>query len=645
MGQYVVIHMDKRREISPVLERHIFRMEVRYVDGVRTETVWVPDNADPEKSNLNEELVSMKSETPEGKEITLTINQAIRKRLNEAGIKKVRKDQNTAIEIILTGSPETMNNLSEEDLKKWVEESMEWAGKQWGKDNIVSAVLHRDEKTPHIHIILVPLVTGQSRRTASKEKKLAQQGISKKKYNINNERLRLSANEVYTQPRLYGYHTSYAKEVGEKYGLQRGVRAEAGSRKKHQTSEDYNRELEREKLKKQELINTLTSDYSEKEKNLEQINADIEIAQGALNIAEQKRKTAEARKDQAEIDAATKEAQVKELETKSSSLSGEISDKATKLETLGSLIQKQQARVVKNEDIIDKQIKKWNARNEEIENQKATIDANSATISDQDDQLMYYEQQLEIYREIGTSIENRQEQLRALSSRGLQKLIEDIPNMIKKDVQGLVSRIWNGKVISFEEFDDKVGGVPQKFVRIHMQNGDTKYEFEVQESNGHVWKDGKWCTYRDSTKEVYMPELASYFRQELLPETKEFVKSMYKVETPAKTVGQEQEEKVVWTCNIGFNCRIIQKPDGVYHLQKKEWDTTKVDENGKYYVPIWTKTKGFSSFKLLNQDSNYAYLQIQHKNGRVEYVNQYGVNLTAKQLKGLGIKSDNGISW
>lgn len=308
MGQYIVLHMEKRREISPVLERHIFRMEVRYVNGVRTETVWTPDNADPEKANLNEELVSMKSKTPEGKEITLTINQAIRKRLNEAGIKKVRKDQNTAIEIILTGSPETMNRLSEEQLKNWVKDSKDWAEKQWGKDNIVSAVLHRDEKTPHIHIILVPLVSGQSRRTASKEKKLAQQGMSKKNYNINNKRLRLSANEVYTQPRLYGYHTSYAKKVGKKYGLQRGVRAEVGSKKKHQTSEDYNRQLEREKIEKQTLIDTLTSDYSEKEIQLKQIKADIVIAQDALNVVEEDVTTKEAKKKklQDEIDDARK---------------------------------------------------------------------------------------------------------------------------------------------------------------------------------------------------------------------------------------------------------------------------------------------------------------------------------------------------
>lgn len=652
MGQYIVLHMEKRREISPVLERHIFRLEIRYVDGVRTETVWTPDNADPEKSNLNEELISLKSKTPEGKDITLTINQAIRKRLDEAGIKKVRKDQNTAIEIILTGSPETMNNLSEEELKNWVEESMEWAGKQWDKKNIVSAVLHRDEKTPHIHIILVPLVTGQSRRTVAKTKQLKKSGISKNSYNIDHKKLRLSANEVYTLSRLYDYHTSYAKKVGKKFGLQRGIQAEAGSKKKHQTSEEYNRQLERDRREQQKLIDTLKSDYSEKEKNLEQINADIEIAQGALNIADQERITAEARKDQAEIDAATKEAQVKELDKKVSFLDGEITNKTTELKSLETQVQTQQVVVTKNKTTIDEQIENWKIRKEKIENQKetlknqqTTIDANIKTINDQDDQLRYNEEQLKIYREMGTTIENRQEQLRALSSHGLQKLIADIPNMIKKEVQDIVSKIWIGELVSFEEFDDEVSGEPQKFVRIHMQNGSTKYEFEVQESDGHVWKDDKWCTYRDSTQEVYMPELAAYFRQELLPETKEFVRSMYKVEAPAKTVQQEQEEEVVWTCNIGINdCRIIRKPDGVCYLQKQEWDTSKVNTEGMYYVSKWISTKAFKSFSVLNQDANYAYLQIQHANGEIEYVNQYGVNLSIRNQRSLGTSGMSGPS-
>lgn len=492
--------MEKRREISPVLERHIIRMEIIYNNGVRTETVWSPDNADSERSSLNQELVSRKTKTPEGKEITLTINQVIRKRLNEAGIKNVRKNQNTALEIILTGSPEKMNSLSEKELKKWVQDSMDWAGKQWGKDNIVSAVLHRDEKTPHIHIILVPLVTGQSRRTASKEKKLAQQGITKKNYNVDNKRLRLSANEVYTKPRLYGYHTSYAKDVGVKYGLQRGIVAEAGSKRKHLTSEDYNRQLERERREKQELIDTLTSEYSEKEKNLEKINADIEIARDAFNLAEKNRSKAEARKIQADNDAATKEAQVKELETKSSSLSGEIESKENEFSELENRIKEEEDASWAVKNMLEKHIADCKAK----------------------------------YKNIETAIENRQEEIRSLKSAGIAQLIKDIPNLIKKDIQKIVEKSWNGELISCEEKEYQTNGQTEKFIEIKMKNAGKEYEFMVWERNGRIFKDGKWYKWEKTKEDAYMPELASYFTQELTEEAKEFVKSFYKVE-PTKT--------------------------------------------------------------------------------------------------------------
>ncbi|MDO5311307.1 MAG: MobV family relaxase, partial [Clostridia bacterium] len=572
MGQYIVLHMEKRREISPVLERHIFRLEIRYVDGVRTEAVWTPDNADPEKANLNEELVSMKSETPEGKEITLTINQAIRKRLNEAGIKKVRKDQNTAIEIILTGSPETMNNLSEEDLKKWVEESMKWAGKQWGKDNIVSAVLHRDEKTPHIHIILVPLVTGQSRRTASKEKKLAQQGITKKNYNVNNERLRLSANEVYTQPRLYGYHTSYAKEVGEKYGLQRGVQAEVGSKKKHQTSEEYNRQLERERREQQELIDTLKSDYSEKEKNLEQINADIEIAQDALNIAGQERITAEARKDQAEIDAATKEAQVKELETKITELDATLDEKGHEVSEEFSL---KEALDTYNEQLTteNKELQtKITENNTKISEQQTTIDTNSEKISTQEDDLAHYKKQLDNYK---NAIQVRKNELQSLSSFSLLKLVEKIPEMIRYEIQSKISKYWKGTVQSYERVQYAVENEEgqRDFVKIKMRNEDHDYFIEVREDTGDVFFNGSSEIYkRKFGEEMNMPELASFFNQELLPSAKEAVSAMYKKVEPKPAEAVEQGDRVVWECDLGMDkCRIVEKPDGICHLEREEW--------------------------------------------------------------------------
>lgn len=52
-----------------------------------------------------------------------------------------------------------------------VQESIKWAQKEHGKENIVSAVLHMDEETPHLHISLVPVVSGESKkqRTTKRE--------------------------------------------------------------------------------------------------------------------------------------------------------------------------------------------------------------------------------------------------------------------------------------------------------------------------------------------------------------------------------------------------------------------------------------------------------------------------------------------
>ena len=291
MGQYVVMHMEKRMEISPVLERHITRVDVKYVNGVRTETVYVPDNADRERAALNKELISRERINAEtGEKKTLTINQTIRERIDEAGI-KVRKNQNTALEMIFTGSHETMSTMSPTQLDTWCKETLDWCAEQWGRENMVSAVLHCDEETPHIHLIVVPIVEGQSRRSASREKKLAQEGKVAKKYNIDQTKARLSANEVYTQPRLYQYWDSYAEKVGIHFGLDRGIRAEPGSKKHHQPSIDFNRQLDRFIEEKNALIDSLTADYAEKEKEVAKL--DTQIEQGKILSSSLQRKVAQ----------------------------------------------------------------------------------------------------------------------------------------------------------------------------------------------------------------------------------------------------------------------------------------------------------------------------------------------------------------
>ena len=57
MKQFAVIHIEKRKEISAVLERHITRTEVTYEQGKRIEKEWTPNNADTERTQLNKELV------------------------------------------------------------------------------------------------------------------------------------------------------------------------------------------------------------------------------------------------------------------------------------------------------------------------------------------------------------------------------------------------------------------------------------------------------------------------------------------------------------------------------------------------------------------------------------------------------------
>jgi hypothetical protein len=54
--------------------------------------------------------------------------------------------------------------LSEGRIDEWCRDNLDYFRKEFGEKNIVSAVLHLDEKTPHIHIALVPIVTGKRRK-------------------------------------------------------------------------------------------------------------------------------------------------------------------------------------------------------------------------------------------------------------------------------------------------------------------------------------------------------------------------------------------------------------------------------------------------------------------------------------------------
>lgn len=122
-----------------------------------------------------------------------------------------------------------------------------------------------DEKTPHIHAAVVPIVTGE-RRKAKKE-----QADGKRKYRKKTNSVRLCADDLFNRQTLVAYHDNYAR-VMAKYGLQRGVR---GSEARHTTTMQYYRDLK----KKNEVLETETRLLQEKkakaQEELKQVKAEI----------------------------------------------------------------------------------------------------------------------------------------------------------------------------------------------------------------------------------------------------------------------------------------------------------------------------------------------------------------------------------
>ena len=238
----------------------------------------IPKNADPTRTHLNRVLV----EYPDG---VHGRDEAIAHRLNTAGIKrKITHDQVRVVRMVLSGTHEDMMNIQEKgELDEWCNDSIQWLQATFGKDNVVAAHLHMDEKTPHIHAAVVPIVTGE-RRKAKKE-----QTDGKRKYRKKTNSVRLCADDLFNRQTLIAYHDNYAR-VMAKYGLQRGVR---GSEARHTSTTQYYRDMkkkndaldmENKRLQEQKAKAEQELKRAKKEVQTEKLKGAATIA--ATNIAE-----------------------------------------------------------------------------------------------------------------------------------------------------------------------------------------------------------------------------------------------------------------------------------------------------------------------------------------------------------------------
>lgn len=200
-----------------------------------------------------------------GKERNRT--EAISHRIHTAGIRrKITPDQVRAIRIVLSGSHEDMVRVQDEGrLGEWCDDNLQWLHRTFGRENTVSAVLHMDEHTPHIHATVVPIVTGERRK--AKKKQTEGKRSYRKKANI----VRLCADDVLTREKLVAYHDSYAR-VMEKYGLQRGVR---GSEARHTTTAQYYRDLIRQTGELEANVQQLQTEQQQAEQQLDEVRQEV----------------------------------------------------------------------------------------------------------------------------------------------------------------------------------------------------------------------------------------------------------------------------------------------------------------------------------------------------------------------------------
>ncbi len=86
------------------------------------------------------------------------------KRIKESGC-RVRKDSTRFVDTLITASPEFFWNMTHEKMVEYFKRAVDFMKLKIRPDMIFSAVIHLDEKTPHLHLCFVPL-TRDNRLTA-----------------------------------------------------------------------------------------------------------------------------------------------------------------------------------------------------------------------------------------------------------------------------------------------------------------------------------------------------------------------------------------------------------------------------------------------------------------------------------------------
>ena len=147
-AQYAILRFAKYKgpEIGHI-ESHNERTKEKYASN--------PD-VDTTRSRLNFHLVMPERQYRAEAE----------KQIAEAGC-RTRSDSVRVVEVLVTASPEFFKGKKKAEIKAYFQEALDFIQQHQNPRTIISAVVHMDEKTPHMHLCFVPLT--KDKRLSAKE--------------------------------------------------------------------------------------------------------------------------------------------------------------------------------------------------------------------------------------------------------------------------------------------------------------------------------------------------------------------------------------------------------------------------------------------------------------------------------------------
>lgn len=167
-------------------------------------------NKNYSNEDINQELTHLNYDLIKCSSYKKKIDEELEKRYTSS--RSIRRDAVLCVEVIFTSDNEFFKKLTFEQEKLYFEKSLEFLQDFVNKENVISAVVHKDETTPHMHCVFTPI---------TKDGRLHFKSFIKNRYDL-----------IKLQDKYYEKIVNFFPE------LQRGKSAKETQRK-HLTTEQY----------------------------------------------------------------------------------------------------------------------------------------------------------------------------------------------------------------------------------------------------------------------------------------------------------------------------------------------------------------------------------------------------------------------